>query len=914
MIIFIIVIFIILPSLIYFLVIKKRGEKHEKFVVNKDADKFLFANNGVEKCSILDVKNHENVKENADSYLNIKTLIESGRIKKFKPNPFNNNTNIKPDKVYCYIDNDGPNKTRDILFNNKSCDLGNSYFKDNKMITNVFEDIQKENAYRLPTSKCVFEIDPNFVNESTLNDFYSRFDEGVTCKDKITSLVEKRTIDDDKFNSLSKAYEYVDSTNKMLMQGINTLRFNNNECNTNLDRNKRDLESNTGLLSRNEKLRDDFFKLDNICKEDLLKAEEDRNTRINFYTTENDKLDKDNRIKQFTLDECREENREREVEYDKYNTVNNDLNKIKNEVNQDKVTFTKEYETCLEDLKKVTKERIKNIDDFEYCDPFTDKLKQCDSSLNICREELNICIPKRDKNYILQQETKKTYEDCVSTLDVKKDELKQCNRRLTDLLEENKILSDNINKKSIVRDELSNELQTCVTDTEATNKEVLLVQNTNTDLYNDLNRYKSKYNDDVNQIVSNITSISMDSNSITNMQKKVTDVKKQAEVQNKLKDYGKAECMVGMKDCAMAEPKSMDNKILGNIAYDIENEQYCAEKCVNVDGCKAIYFKDKKCYLMNTEYNPTDRIITETSGYSANFMPSYRVNNCPDGVTGCMYAKGISTKPENVLSNDIEVTIDDCIHSCIFFENCRSFSYSQNQKVCTLFNKFYDEYNPSSEPKRYTINDNAQVHTSGNLTAASCLKTEFGPWSECTNPDEDTCIGIQTRTKPSGGWACPAITETNHCKVQIRSQADADAWSLPENGDCASKSRRRKWKNVCTDDTIEDVVDNTWEIELWQDNNRRGKYAKFNCKNAMRMLLQKEEAYYFQTNFGPSSWSLKGPATFHMTDNKDANYSWFDLESEANAKGDIDARYQIVKPKTPEGKYPFNSYPAPKQK
>lgn len=149
----------------------------EEFVsLNTDMQERYREENGIEKCGAL--LNYSPSLCNVE-FETMNTFVNGLRFRKWKPvreDPMANSMNSN--SAYCYLYDDEKNNTRDVILDgiddDFDCSKANPIFQS-PLISNVFQTEYRDRSHQVPIKKCVFEIDPERVNDMpVVNQFWSR--------------------------------------------------------------------------------------------------------------------------------------------------------------------------------------------------------------------------------------------------------------------------------------------------------------------------------------------------------------------------------------------------------------------------------------------------------------------------------------------------------------------------------------------------------------------------------------------------------------------------------------------------------------------------------------------------------------------------------------------------------------------
>lgn len=135
---------------------------------------------GIESCDIL--KTDDETIGNAE-YNMMTTMLGGFRLNKWKPV---DDGMKNPGRDYCYLYNDRPSNISDYMTSLGGCDTNNPLFKNNPMITRIFEDSTEDKTHILPVKKCVLELDVNMITPSSINAFWRQWGSSGTHCDNLT--------------------------------------------------------------------------------------------------------------------------------------------------------------------------------------------------------------------------------------------------------------------------------------------------------------------------------------------------------------------------------------------------------------------------------------------------------------------------------------------------------------------------------------------------------------------------------------------------------------------------------------------------------------------------------------------------------------------------------------------------------
>lgn len=115
---------------------------------------------------------------------------------------------------YCYMLFDSNNGAIDPLLKGQSCDMRNPVFQASGLIKNVFADSNLDITHSLPYTKCVLEVDPKALATETLDNFWSRMGDQQCNNYKEATQFQMSNLSDT-LTSLSNEYSsFLDSDKK----------------------------------------------------------------------------------------------------------------------------------------------------------------------------------------------------------------------------------------------------------------------------------------------------------------------------------------------------------------------------------------------------------------------------------------------------------------------------------------------------------------------------------------------------------------------------------------------------------------------------------------------------------------------------------------------------------------------------
>ena len=172
-------------------------QSKERFKTNKINDEKLKRTFGLDGCDVLiqpniASKNSELpvlVRENAKSY------IETGRFKKWKPQPYaqddnNHNYENTSNATYCYVNNDIENKEQDYFMSGHTCSKSDNNFNNVPFISDVFLDTGRQTTATQTGQQCVFKINHDHVTEESLTNFWSNNVAKSECINKYNHIID----------------------------------------------------------------------------------------------------------------------------------------------------------------------------------------------------------------------------------------------------------------------------------------------------------------------------------------------------------------------------------------------------------------------------------------------------------------------------------------------------------------------------------------------------------------------------------------------------------------------------------------------------------------------------------------------------------------------------------------------------
>lgn len=850
----------------------------KQYQINKD---------GVEKCDILRVGD-----SNIQSYVSMLNLIDTGRIKKFKPD---DTSKLKPDRQYCYIDNDSSNNFQDFMMFGKECSTSNSLFKNNSMITNVFTDITSDMIHSLPIEKCVLEIDPESVNNESLDAFYAMHTNSLSCEGKVKKI--RNMIEDtstDYFN-LSNVYLSNVSEYERLLNDEKIVSDELQFCMSSLQINTKNMDSISNAFNSNISLFGMYNSNMRECVYNTSNAEDIQKTSIRFFTDEKINANLILNEKIVEHNKCKEEVGENTLENEKYIKLYNNSRSINNVVSRDNIDFKNEYNLCQQQVVQVKIEEATNKKNADECYPYIEKYRVCAADKIVCDRDNNQCTIDRTKYKNMSDEKYTLYTACTKTLQELKERLQKCFTEVAYYERDNNVKQTRIvvNDKNI--DISSNVYVQCLSDKEAVDAEIKVIQQANTDLYNELEKINRECTKEKTRYISS----ELDSAKIM-LEEKIM------QHQQKAKEYCTVrynECKIGLDKCtnayvAIADINNANCVDSNNCSKFSPNEQYCAEQCVAETKCQAIYYnpKDKQCYKFNKPYSTEFvRKVDPEGGYTGNFVQTR--SKCPIGSINCMNAIGTASD-KNIVAKTGETSFDNCTYTCHETSNCHSVSYDSSTGSCTLFNNYYDTQNNENEPIRHD-DKNGQT---ANLDPRYCIPKAWSAWSGCQLPEGAKCgLGEKTRSKPRGGIACPSVTEKEECFVSCLPQDKKTDWSM-----CSTKCGtgvRRRYTDASGTKVEEQPCTRDFGISVYEDDYFKKRYASYTCKNTTYL---RDDRYSVNPNpFGVSSYQAdKNVASVEFWDNGQMTHSGSGI---VKALGDVDLTSFDIIMKPDESTIPFES-------
>lgn len=839
---------------------------------------------GVEKCDIL-----RTTSCNVDSYATMKNLIDTGRIKKYKPD---DRSKLDPTKEYCYIDNDKFNNFQDMMMYNKACNTCNVYFKDNPMFTNIFNDKSSDMVYKLPFEKCVLEIDPQNATDQNLDKFYSLQKNMMDCGTKLGGL--KNTLDDInvKYINLRSQYNTTSNEYNMLFENNNTLTGELNQCFSLLNSNNIHIESLSNNLATNFGVFTTHNNnyLDCVNKTNI--AKEVQNQALQFYNVERENAKLAFVDQEFKYKECSDSIYDLGIDKDKYSRMYTNVKGINDVFSQDNIYYQNKLESCTKKLDEQKSAEKIIIKKYEDCYPYIEKNQTCSNNKIKCDKDYQFCTDERSKFKIWADEKYKSFVDCTSNLKSYKEMLEKCLKDVAFFTRDNKIKESVIVVNSSNINVSSNNYIQCLSDTNSIDKQIEVLQQVNTDLYNELEKINRECEDKrKNYLENEIETIKIVYDDV--IKTKQVDAEEHC-------DLNKSECLVGMRDCMNATVKvnyqlcvnSNDCTLFTN------GEQYCAEACVSDSNCESIYYdrSSKKCYKFKTKYgeNGLSREPNVNGGYTANFDKNRRVY-CPIGSTGCMGAIGFANS-NNIIKETNEADFDNCTYTCHETTDCRSVSFNIKNNMCSLYNNAFGRYVPHKEPIRHDNSD----YMSADLDPQYCIKQEWGEWEPCVvtlaiKPPDDSInaqtgsnvtngsnnnvsngsssnehpigdysgkncgLGKQIRKKSRGGVTCPEQIEERACYLPcVKRKCDRSTVWTKCSSQCGVGSRRR-YKDPCSGEYEEEACNRDFTLQVWQDSGFKNKTQTYTCKNMGPWRQNEGENRYTWSNgepFGISSFRI----------------------------------------------------------
>lgn len=846
------IIFIIL--LFYSGRIKRPKPEHfevEKRKVNitPGINNFLIDREAVEKCDILDYGNYldpeienddndengdkddneENKKnkvEDSKIYVNMRNVLEAGRIKKFKPK--DRTTLDNKNKEYCFIYDDPIADLQDKMMINKECNIHNVLFKDNPMISDVFVDNKQDNVYKLPYRKCVLEIDKKNVNRENLVTFYKHHDGNMSCDDKIFSLIQKVNIKTKEYVALYKKYKNLQKKHALLKGAYEKLISDLDICFKEREKLIKELEDLISDKKRNAALFAENTLKSKECNKNFKSAENIRDVYMQQKTTEKEEanLNLSSAVQELNL--C---NKKRDELYPDKNRYIHTLTESTQDVRvtrDDNLKFVKELAKCQDDLSKET-ERMNDFDKKNsLCFPYIEDAANCKRVKTKCDIDLTDCNVKKDVIWNKSEIERGKHEKCSKDLPPNITSRDICYKQVDTLMDDNKQKKVIIDNNDETISGLWKDVKQCGIDLGRVNEEIKGMQQINTDLYNELGKTnKLCANDTIENINTQIKQVTLENQMKTELVLKEAVVTRKEEIENEIKE-SVADCKLGMYNCLKGDAVNYDTYIIDSAGGRIEDAQYCAEACAKDTRCRSIYFNEseKKCFKLSGPFETTTTtgikrsIGQDVLGYTANFDGNTRSQTCPQGAMNCMHAVGISTKDNIVINEKSAITFDDCVKVCHETENCKSVSYSKEMKTCKLFNNFYSEHNENLEPVRYSDNK----YMSADIDTGFCESSEWTEWGPCVEINFCTGVGVSERTRSAGGPGCPEVKMSRPCDIPFkRTEAEVEKWT-----DCSVQcgpgpGTRTKFKNRCNDDIITEsckgegkIIRSEAELGKWQ--------------------------------------------------------------------------------------------------
>jgi hypothetical protein len=887
---------IVITSLIILCILKYKSqntrEEFQNSQITPDAKQYQINKGGVEKCDILRVGG-----SNISSYAAMLNLIDTGRIKKFKPD---DTSKLKLGKEYCYIDNDSQNNYQDLMMFGKECTNANSLFATNPMITNVYSDISSDMINSLPLEKCVLEIDPESVNNENLDKFYNMQKDGMSCESKIRKIRDSLNANAAEYMALSNVYKKNVANYDRLIIDESNISKQLQDCTKSLFNNNTSLYSLSNTFSCNVDILSQYNSNALDCYYNTLNAEEMQKTTINYLT--NKKINSSLVLSEevFNHKVCNEAVDKNKIARDKYDKLYRKTFDINNVITSDNAKYNTMYNKCKIDLRNKKIEEAKNKTNAEYCRPYIGKYNICKEEKPICDTENAECTRERVKYKKMSDEKFTLYTECIKKLKQMKIVLNKCLTDVAFFTRDNEVKQETIvvNDKNI--DVSSNIYIKCLIDKKKIEEDIKILQQANTDLYNEVEKINRECTKEKTRYISN----ELDSAKIQ-LEDKIKKHQEKAKLfcENNSNvsaiEYG--ECKIGLDQCTNAYVKIVKENCTNSIncstfAY---NEQYCAEQCVADPNCKSIYYnpKEKQCYKFNKPYN--DKFIRKpdsNGGYTGNFTPENR-EKCPQGSINCMKAIGIASD-KNIVGKKGETSFDDCTYTCHETSNCYSVSYNKTTGGCTLFNNYYDTKNNENEPIRYNDLDGQTA----NLDSRYCIPKAWSAWSACKLPEGAKCgLGEKTREKPRGGINCPSAIEKEECFVSCIPNDKTTTWSK-----CSAKCGngvRRRYTDSSGQKIEEQACNRNFGIAVFKDDNFRNSSRTYSC-SSMRYMPDKDR-WTIEVPFGISSYQADvNVASVEFWNKGTMTHSGTGI---VKALGDVDVQTFDVIMKPDESTIPFES-------
>jgi hypothetical protein len=394
---------------------KIKTKEKENFVVDYTttvADNNQRTNYGLERCKFLDVNPNE---VSPKEYIMVQELVQTNRIKEWKPNniPYTSSNNTC--NVFCYLYDDPNNGMQDMMMMNCNCDIEKNIFKNNPMVKRVFKNTELDKSHTVPIQKCVIEFDKSERNVDNISKFF-----GAISDEYCTSLAGGLFIN---LSDLQKQYvELYDKNtkqeynNRVIKSKYDYAYKSNVEC---IDNNKVVNErikiysnSNANVLSKTRIVKEEY----ELCEKNLKTLWYNTSNTINELNKDISLINYNTQTEISNVVKCENSNLDLKNFTDRRFNLSKEMLKNNSNTYSQNSNLYIQNSNCSSELRITTDSAAAYLNEYNRCYPNIEKFNECDRLLKVCKKEVAICIVQKNSNIQSYEENNMNNEICSSNV------------------------------------------------------------------------------------------------------------------------------------------------------------------------------------------------------------------------------------------------------------------------------------------------------------------------------------------------------------------------------------------------------------------------------------------------------------------------------------------------------------------